>query len=198
MRIPPQLPRINGVLIVAVLLLAVPLVARVPMGASAEVLGVRLGDSTVRDVLLELGPADSAFLSGHNAEIPHPSEGDPLVLRFEREFKLLASHEAEVFVYFSANYVAETLTITFDKPVPVEEIAGTFGVGYESLRFRLLGDGDALEGAVSDCVDPSGGYEEWLYPDMYLTVEIGDPNSDHALGLRYSLEHRRYPECKSP
>ena len=161
-----------------------------------DLVGIRLGQS-MKQVLLSLGPADGIFLSGENAEVPAPLESDPIVVRFEKTIALVQQHKSGVLVYFSDEYLVQTIVVVFDDPVSVDEVKRVLGDGYLSLRFRLLWDEDDLEGAVSDCIDPLGDYEEWLYPSDNLIVEIGEAGSDRAVGLRFTLEwpNEQTPEC---
>jgi len=183
-------------------------------GKPPEVLGVTLGESSIQDVLMKLGPAEAASLAGEDSEPRHVTLTDPIVLRFEKPFTLVRSHPAEARVYVnSRTYKVDVVTIAFmpttggsDGSVSADEVLHVYGKEYEAVRRRWVFDEAGLEGHLSACNDPTGEVESWVFEQRGLEVEFMGENKEkrRVTSLRFSTAllkgEERLPPCekKSP
>jgi hypothetical protein len=179
-----------------------------------EVLGLILGESTIQDVLMKLGPAEAASLAGEDSEPRYVTLTDPIVLRFEMPFPLAESHPAEARVYVnSSTYRVDVVTIAFmptmggsDGSVSTDEVLQVYGKEYKPVHRRWVSNDAELEGHLSDCDDAAGEVESWIFEQLGLEVEFLGENieENRVTGLRFSMAlwkgEERLPPCerKSP
>jgi hypothetical protein len=123
---------------------------------------------TQQEVLLALPPPDAVFLSGSDAELPRPTVSDSVVFRYEMEVHLGGRQPATVFVVFDpATYRCQAVNVVLET-VPTEkallDALGPTSFGKERRRVAS----DDFDSWVTEEVDPTGGAEVIVFPDLGL------------------------------
>jgi hypothetical protein len=170
-----------------------------------EILELNLGKSSVKEVLLEYGPANAAFLSGYDAEAQDVQVSDPVVFRFKRALVLRELNKCDFLVFFGDDLIAKRVAINAGaEPGSTEcrilrdEIVSVFGDGYLETRHHWVMDADETEGRLSDCHDPKGAVTQWTYQDLGLVVTFFDGTDSVGSLLFYDSIPARLvslPDC---
>lgn len=185
----------------------------VPVHASADnqhqvgdVLGFQLGESSIRDVLLAYGPADSAFLTGIDSEGGSQQTSDPVVLRFERSICIKQRYNCQIRAHFHGpDLIAHAVAVmpSSDREprscrIGTEEVQAVFGDDFRETRHHWVMDEDEIEGHLSACNDPDGEIPQWSYRDLGVVVTL-DETGRYAESLLFSQEIAAQiasaPEC---
>lgn len=144
-----------------------------------SILGAQPGLS-IHEVVGRLGPPTRVFLADEEAEFPHPKATDNLFLIFDREVQFSRLYHASIIaVVAPGGCVANRLTVNLGNPMestfkgePEQEILARFGAPARSFRRRIETEVEGPEALISNCEDPAGSMESWLYPDRCLEVRF--------------------------
>jgi hypothetical protein len=198
--------RSKAIALLSLMLLLGPALApgAAPRTPRPTVIGVTVGKSTLSQVLAVLGPASAAYL-GRQGDGLGAEPGDPVVLRFRRDFVLVHRYSAQVDVAIDP-ITQRTQSVTVDltgdpgTPTPqvtLEEVAATFGASFRTVGLSF--EAGEEEGRQRDCDDPGGEYMSLVYPDLGLEVGPMKRDQPNALRFTWSLHLWRakspYPPC---
>lgn len=160
------------------------------------ILGLRLGEASISDVLTRLGPADGAYLAGMDSD-HGPRQGDPIVLVFVQEYRLIDAHPSRMLAFFDAeNHRLKVFVVRFEEAVASSEIRNRFGDRFQVVRQHLVLDSGGLEGSLQPCNDPAGTFVSWIFEDIGLQAELDDAGAVTALRFVPPLTLRKeFPPC---
>jgi hypothetical protein len=165
--------------------------------------GLALGETTLHEALVTLGPADGIGLTGNDGQ-GGGGPNDDFVLRYETPFKLVTEHPATLALTFDRRSSRlKVLAVQFRDPAgsTLDEVTATYGSQHRVLRQDMAVDPDGLEASLSDCDSPTGPYLSWIYKPLGLQVELfaGTAAEPRVSGLRFALSiwsgAEAYPPC---
>lgn len=182
-------------------------VAPVPLASGLDALGIRLKDTTLRDILLRLGPPDALYFAGVDSEMGTPSATDPIVMRYDESCKSLFHSPCSILLFLrDSSYSVDTVTVLFQR-VGIDSAYGPsldtlveiYGERYRTVHVRQVLSYDKTESVMGDCDDPLGDVEIRLYKEHALKVFVHETNSQkYAISLVFSAEVQEgenYPPC---
>lgn len=157
--------------------------------------------STLQDVLLELGPPDAIFLKG--AEAHAAKRTDPIILRYGKSIPLGRDYPCTLWVNidpltYKVNELQMQLGVKPDENLPTAtEIENALGKEHDVYRISwIFADGET-EAHLSNCANPTGDVEVWIYRKACLEVFF-DHKTMKAwlLTSTASSSAKRYAPCK--
>ena len=179
-------------------LIAVILVMPAPMSWAAEArspthaLGLKLGVSSVSEVVWTFGPPRVTYLQGEETESGATTPDDDLVMRYSLPLVFGSrTHVAEVAIVFT-NTTCRVHSISINVPdpesgkpltIPASEIEQAFGPASRKERVRAIEDpiDEPAEDRELFCEDSGGDLEAWLYPAQGLEILLEGSGPDMRL-----------------
>ena len=170
------------------------------VGPATHALGLKLGVSSVSEVVWAFGPPRVTHLQGEETESGATSPDDDLVMRYSLPLVFGSrTHVAEVAIVFDhTSCRVDVIHITAPEPepwkllaIPAGEIEEAFGPASRKYRVRAIEYPiDKLgEEQESFCGDPGGYLEIWSYPAQGLEIRLTGPGPDLHLGsIRYATD----------
>jgi len=155
---------------------------------------VVLGKSTLRDVLIRLGPPDALYLSGADSESGLSEAEDPIVVRYEAACrKLFARSCSLLFFVTGPDYLVEGASVPFppnERP-ELSSILEQYGETYRTVHLGEVEDGGG-EATLGECDDPRGNVPLLIFQEHGLKVflENTDPGP-RVVSKGYAMESRR-------
>lgn len=153
-------------------------------------LGVQLGEDTLQTILKKLGPARTIFLAQDDGNQAGSVDGW-MGLQYELAFP--TAEDRPVLVEFSIEprtLIAPAASVKFQGVdrgaplLPVADLASVMRGERRVIHHHLVELEGGLDYEMSDCDDPNGEYETWLYAESGAQVSPVIKNGQ-VLGIRY-------------
>lgn len=159
-------------------------------GNSCETfLGIKLGQSTIKDVLSMMGPCNRVYLDSQAAESDtYGKSPNYIVFEYIRDISVVNKNQTAlisfVFDLVDGKVIRIIFEFNFIRNLNKEDVLVFFGKPDRIIHKPIVDDKDNFEGIVLDCDSPDGEVESLLYIKDGLEITLAPPDQYKIIGGR--------------